>query len=57
MLETLDYTIRIGSTPTFLYFDIDDSLLSISGFDISARTVRLAEVAESVSIWEKTSAV
>ena len=20
MLETLDYTIRIGSTPTFLYF-------------------------------------
>ena len=23
MLETLDYTIRIGSTPTFLYFDLD----------------------------------
>ena len=22
MLETLDYTIRIGSTPTILYFDI-----------------------------------
>ena len=22
MLETLDYTIRIGSTPTFLYFDM-----------------------------------
>ena len=22
MLETLDHTIRIGSTPTFLYFDI-----------------------------------
>ena len=22
MLETLDYTIRIGSTPTFLYFDL-----------------------------------
>ena len=21
MLETLDYTIRIGSTPTILYFD------------------------------------
>ena len=21
MLDTLDYTIRIGSTPTFLYFD------------------------------------
>ena len=21
MLETLDYTIRIGSTPTFSYFD------------------------------------
>ena len=22
MLETLDYTIRIGSTPTLLYFDV-----------------------------------
>ena len=22
MLETLDYTIRIGSTPTFSYFDL-----------------------------------
>ena len=22
MLETLDYTIRIGSAPTFLYFDM-----------------------------------
>ena len=22
MLETLDYTIRIGSTPTLLYFDL-----------------------------------
>ena len=22
MLETLDYNIRIGSTPTFLYFDL-----------------------------------
>ena len=22
MLETLDYTIRIGSTPTFVYFDL-----------------------------------
>ena len=22
MLETLDYTIRIGSTQTFLYFDL-----------------------------------
>ena len=23
MLETLNYTIRIGSTPTILYFDLD----------------------------------
>ena len=22
MLETLDYTLRIGSTPTFLFFDV-----------------------------------
>ena len=28
MLETLDYTIRIGSTPTFLYFDLIVSLVS-----------------------------
>ena len=27
MLETLDYTIRIGSTPTFLYFDLYISTL------------------------------
>ena len=27
MLETLDYTIRIGSTPTFLYFDLNGYLL------------------------------
>ena len=26
MLETLDYTIRIGSTPTFLYFDLSSLL-------------------------------
>ena len=26
MLETLDYTIRIGSTPTFLYFDLYSTL-------------------------------
>ena len=25
MLETLDFTIRIGITPTFLYLDIDRS--------------------------------
>ena len=30
MLETLDYTIRIGSTPTFLYFD----LLKTGPFDM-----------------------
>ena len=29
MLETLDHTIRIGSTPTFLYFDLqhDNTLM------------------------------
>ena len=27
MLETLDYTIRIGSIPTFLYFDLFVELL------------------------------
>ena len=28
-LETLDYTIRIGSTPTFLYFDLIESQLCL----------------------------
>ena len=29
MLETLDHTIRIGSTPTFLYFDMIYTALSL----------------------------
>ena len=29
MLETLDYTIRIGSTPTFLYFDLHNCYSSV----------------------------
>ena len=31
MLETLDYTIRIGSIPTFLYFDFYPPLFILSG--------------------------
>ena len=27
MLETLDHTIRIGSTPTFLYFDLYEFII------------------------------
>ena len=30
MFETLDYTIRIGSTPTFLYFDLYLNKYSLS---------------------------
>ena len=29
MLETLDHTIRIGSTPTFLYFDLKPDLACV----------------------------
>ena len=29
MLETLDYTIRIGSIPTFLYFDLYLFIVSV----------------------------
>ena len=29
MLETLDHTIRIGSTPTFLYFDLYIYILTL----------------------------
>ena len=36
MLETLDYTIRIGSIPTFLYFDLH--FISI-GFSVSVYLV------------------
>ena len=31
MLETLDYAIRIGSTPTFLYFDLKFKMTSDKG--------------------------
>ena len=41
MLETLDYTIRIGSTPTFLYFDLYEKfmteLIHIKAYRDSAR--------------------
>ena len=32
MLETLDHTIRIGSTPTFLFFDLYDSDKTLEKF-------------------------
>ena len=38
MLETLDYTIRIGSTPTFLYFDKYALRWSYKNFLISQST-------------------
>ena len=34
MLETLDYTIRIGSTPTFLYFDLYEKSLGYNAADL-----------------------
>ena len=37
MLETLDYTIRIGSTPTFLYFDL--YIVHILWLKVCERTV------------------
>ena len=42
MLETLDYTIRIGRTPTFLYFD----LVSIVDFRVQS--------AHSAISWERS---
>ena len=36
MLETLDYTIRIGSTPTFLYFD---SVITVAFNDLVYNSV------------------
>ena len=30
MLETLDHTIRIGSTPPFLYFDFNPNITSFT---------------------------
>ena len=33
MLETLDNTIRIGSTPTFLYFDLYNLIIMIVNFN------------------------
>ena len=42
MLETLDYTIRIGSTPTILYFDLSHSLRNFVNkitFDVMVKVI------------------
>ena len=39
MLETLDYTIRIGSIPTFLYFDFNSYIVLL--YMTSQSTLRL----------------
>ena len=47
MLETLDYTIRIGSTPTFLYFDSNIIDLVISCTDHS-NNVMQSDITDSL---------
>ena len=39
MLETLDYTIRIGSTPTFLYFEMHDIAVAFFNFHLLTMNV------------------
>ena len=34
MLETLDYTIRIGRTPTFLYFDLYHIIYTYTDYNL-----------------------
>ena len=40
MLETLDYTIRIGSAPTFVYFDLNTLTLFLIQNTKSRNTLR-----------------
>ena len=44
MLETLDYTIRIASTPTFLYFDLYLYSAYAAHFVYLHHYIRLAEL-------------
>ena len=40
MLETLDYTIRIGSTPTILYFDLNKvKLANMNNVELAMQNV------------------
>ena len=50
MLETLDYTIRIGSIPTFLYFDLYLYSAYAAHFGITA-TDKSVCVAEALQIF------
>ena len=64
MLETLDYTIRIGSTPTFLFFDfylysayakhyVYYNLLYIALLDILCYTLHgVAQVIVDSKMWQ-----
>ena len=49
MLETLDYTIRIGSTPTFLYFD----LYLYSAYGYAAHYVYWKYFAVLPKLWDR----
>ena len=48
MLETLDYTIRIGSTPTFLYFDYNFYMLTDLLYCLHYRQVAVVGVSATV---------
>ena len=69
MLETLDHTIRIGSTPTFLYFDmyvcihvsIHPSMICLCNMasysSSEPLSVVLSEVVENTSLKEKQTSI
>ena len=46
MLETLDYTIRIGSTPTILYFDLYLHSAYAAHYVYNFVSITLSEVAD-----------
>ena len=60
MLETLDHTIRIGSTPTFLYFDLNmvelASLNSVVDRLVHERTVFNSTLMLELFIHDKSTA-
>ena len=48
MLETLDYTIRIGSTPTFLYFDLKHLFIYECCDTHCCRQTKMAQVKQRI---------
>ena len=52
MLETLDHTISIGSTPTFLYFDLFYFLIVSKVSSYACSELYLKATRDTYNIWK-----